>query len=119
MTIYSSHFYQGQIPKQLFNIEYFKEHDDFIESSLEIIYRFLYGNIKLEVSFFKETSNIHYIQMENLGNGDYFDKIILLDDANIFTNNKTYITNKLGKKSNQIQLYFDNNDILYSITMTS
>jgi hypothetical protein len=119
MTIYSSQFYQGIVPPKLFDITYLKEHDDFMESKLEIIYRFLYKNIKLEVSFFKETSSIHYIQMENLGDGDTFDDIVLIDDAKIFDKKQQWITNNLGDKSKKIKLYFDDNSSLYSMTMNN
>jgi len=117
MVITTTDFYSGKIPEQIFNISYFKESDDFAESKIDILYRVMHGNMKMEVSFFKDSKDVNYIQMEQLGSGDNDKRITLVDDCNIFEGKDSkWVNNNLGEKGERIKLYFDDENILYSLT---
>lgn len=117
MKITTTDFYSGKIPEQIFDISYFKESDDFTESKIDILYRVMYGKMKMEVSFFKDSENVNYIQMEQLGSGDNDKRIKLIDDCNIFEGkDNRWINNNLKKKGERIKLYFNDENMLYSLT---
>jgi len=116
MIIKTSDFYKGKIPEIFFDITFFEKNNDYIESNIDITYRIMYGDFKIEVSFFKKTGYIHYMQIEELGDGGK-EGIVILDDIEIF-NKKTEkdIFKKNGNPGCDIRLYFYDNRYLNNIS---
>lgn len=119
MIIKSSDFYHGLIPKDILSISFFKANDDYCESILDIVHRMCHKPYKIEVSFFKESNKVHYAQMERIAGDESFFPIKIIDDVGIFDEkDEAWISANLGDVGEGIVLYFDDNDLLQSITYT-
>ena len=89
----------------------------FFESTLEVIYRVTYESLKVEVSFFKGSNEIHYIQMEKCFNSGEFSLIKIIDDLEIFDRkDKSWIAENTGETGEGTVLYFDDDNLLQSLT---
>lgn len=117
MIITSSDFYLGLMPKDILCISFFENNDDFFESTLEVVYRVTYELLKVEASFFKKSGELHYIQMEECFNSGDLSPIKIIDDLGIFERkNKSWIAENIGEAGEGIVLYFDNDNLLQSLT---
>ena len=109
-TFKTSDFEKNSIPSEFYEILFWNNiNDGFYESGPYIVFRYVYSDLKLEASFYKDSQALKYIMLEG-GQSNNNGELKIVDDIDIFNQKSLAPVVEKKLKAGKISFYYDDED---------